>query len=124
MNNPTELKYSKHHLWVRTEGETAFVGITDFAQDALGDLVYINLPGEGDTVTAGESMGDVESLKTTSEMICPVSGTISAVNEDLADAPDDLNLAPYRHWIIQVTGATGIEELMDADAYTAFCAQG
>lgn len=123
MNCPAELKYSEHHLWVRIEGDVAFVGITDFAQDALGDLVFINMPDVGDVVTAGVSMGDVESLKTTSDLICPVSGTVCAVNEALADAPDDLNMAPYRNWIIQVSGATGIAELMDADAYVAFCAQ-
>ena len=73
MNIPTSLRYTKAHLWVKMDGETAIVGITDYAQDALGNIIYINLPGEGDSVTAGESFGDVESEKTTSEMLCPVS---------------------------------------------------
>lgn len=123
MNCPADLKYSKHHLWVKMDGEVAVVGISDFAQDSLGDVVFLGLPQEGDTVTAGESFGDVESVKASSELISPVSGSISAVNEDLADTPDDLNLAPYRHWIIKVEGVTGTEELMDAQAYQEFCAQ-
>ncbi|MEG1857776.1 MAG: glycine cleavage system protein GcvH [Pseudoflavonifractor sp.] len=123
MNYPVSLKYSKHHLWVKMEDSIAIIGISDFAQDSLGDLVFINLPQEGDSVTAGESFGDVESLKTSSDVVSPVSGTICAVNEDLADAPDDLNLAPYRNWIIKVDGITGTEELMDSVAYEAFCTQ-
>ena len=123
MNYPAELKYTKHHLWVKMEGDIAIVGISDFAQNALGDLVYLNLPQEGDTVTAGESFGDAESVKTSSEMISPVSGTMCAVNEDLADAPDDLNMAPYRHWIIKVEQVSGTEELLDSTAYADFCAQ-
>lgn len=123
MNFPAELKYTRHHLWVKMDGNTASVGITDYAQDALGSIVFINLPQEGDATTAGESFGDVESVKTSSELICPVSGTICAVNEDLADMPDDLNLAPYRHWIIKVDQISGTEELLDADAYQALCAQ-
>ncbi len=123
MNYPAQLQYTKHHLWVKMEGETAVVGISDYAQNALGDLVYLNLPQEGDEVTAGESFGDAESVKTSSEMVSPVSGTIIAVNEDLADAPDDLNMAPYRHWIIKVEPVTGTEELLDAAAYEAYCAQ-
>lgn len=123
MNFPVELKYTKHHLWVKTDGDVAIIGISDFAQDALGDVVYINLPQEGDSVTAGESFGDVESVKTSSEMISPVSGTVCAVNEDLTDAPDDLNLAPYRHWIIKVSDLTGTDDLMDSETYSAFCAQ-
>ena len=85
MNFPAELKYSKSHEWVRMDGEIAVVGISDFAQDALGDVVFINLPTEGDAVTAGESFGDVESVKAVSDIISPVSGTICAVNEALAD---------------------------------------
>ena len=91
MNFPAELKYSKSHEWVRMDGEIAVVGISDFAQDALGDVVFINLPAEGDAVTAGESFGDVESVKAVSDIISPISGTICAVNEALADAPETLN---------------------------------
>lgn len=121
MNFPAELKYSKQHLWVKMDGDVAVVGITDFAQDALGGIVFINLPQEGDAAAAGESFGDVESVKTSSELISPVSGTICDVNEDLVDMPDDLNLGPYRHWIIKVSQVSETQELLDADAYRAFC---
>ena len=123
MNFPAELKYSKSHEWVKMEDGVAVVGITDFAQDALGDVVFINLPQEGDSVTAGESLGDVESVKAVSDILCPVSGTVAAVNEDLADAPEALNSDPYGSWIIKVENVEGSEELLDAAAYEAFCAQ-
>ena len=123
MKYPAELKYSKQHLWVKMDGDVAVVGITDFAQDSLGDLVYFGLPETGDTVTAGEAFGEVESVKTNSELVSPVSGTVSEVNEALMDAPDDVNMAPYRHWIIKVESPTGLENLMDAQNYQAFCEQ-
>ena len=123
MNYPAELKYSKDHEWVRFEGDTAFIGISDFAQDALGDVVFINLPGEGDEAVAGETFGDVESVKAVSDLVSPVSGTICAVNEALADAPETLNADPYGAWIIKVEGVTATEELLDAAAYEAFCQQ-
>ena len=123
MNFPAELKYSKDHEWVKFEGDTAIIGISDFAQDALGDVVFINLPGEGDEVTASESFGDVESVKAVSDLVSPVSGTIVAVNEELADAPEMLNQDPYSAWIIKVEGVTAQEELLDAAAYEAFCQQ-
>lgn len=123
MNVPAELKYSKSHEWVKMEGNVAVIGITDFAQDALGDVVFINLPQEGDAVTAGESLGDVESVKAVSDVICPVSGEVCAVNGALTDAPETLNSDPYGAWIIKVENITEEEELMDAAAYEAFCAQ-
>ena len=123
MNFPAELKYSKDHEWVKFEGDTAIIGISDFAQDALGDVVFINLPAEGDEVNAGEAFGDVESVKAVSDLVSPVSGTIVAVNEDLADAPETLNADPYGAWIIKVEGVTAQEELLDAAAYEAFCAE-
>ena len=123
MDYPAELKYSKDHEWVRFEGDTAFIGISDFAQDALGDVVFINLPGEGDEAVAGETFGDVESVKAVSDLVSPVSGTITAVNEALADAPETLNADPYGAWIIKVEGVTATEELLDAAAYEAFCQQ-
>ena len=123
MNFPAELKYSKDHEWVKFEGDTAIIGISDFAQDALGDVVFVNLPGEGDTTTAVEAFGDVESVKAVSDLVSPVSGTIVAVNEDLADAPETLNSDPYGAWIIKVEGITEQEELLDAAAYEAFCQQ-
>ena len=123
MNFPSELKYTKDHEWLKMEGDVAIVGITDFAQDALGDVVFINLPQEGDAVTAGESFGDVESVKAVSDVMSPVSGIISAVNSDLEDAPENLNSDPYGSWIIKVEGITDTEDLMDAAAYEAFCAE-
>ena len=123
MNYPAELKYSKDHEWVKFEGDVAIIGISDFAQDALGDVVFVNLPGEGDEATAGEAFGDVESVKAVSDLVSPVSGTIIAVNEELADAPEMLNSDPYGAWIIKVEGVTAQEELLDAAAYEAFCAE-
>lgn len=121
MNYPTELKYTKSHEWLRMEDGVAVVGITDFAQDALGDVVFINLPQEGDETTAGESFGDVESVKAVSELICPVTGTVCAVNEELLDAPELLNQDPYAAWIIKVDNITDTEELLEADEYQALC---
>ena len=121
MNFPKELKYSKDHEWVKTEGETAIIGISDFAQDALGDIVFVNLPEAGDEVVAGEVFGDLESVKAVSDMLSPVSGTVAAVNEELADTPEILNSDPYGAWIIKVEGITDTEDLMDADAYEEFC---
>ena len=123
MNFPAELKYSKSHEWVKMDGDVAVIGISDFAQDALGDVVFISLPGEGDSVTAGESFGDVESVKAVSDIISPVTGVICAVNEDLADAPENLNSDPYGAWIIKVENITGQEDLLDAAAYEALCAE-
>lgn len=123
MNFPAELKYTKDHEWIKFEGDVAVIGISDFAQDALGDVVYINLPEVGDTVTAGESFGDVESVKAVSDVMSPVSGTICAVNEDLGDSPENLNSDPYGSWIIKVEGISAQEELLDAAAYEAFCAE-
>ena len=122
MNHPSELKYTRSHEWLRMEGDVAVVGITDYAQDALGDVVFVNLPQEGDETTAGESFGDVESVKAVSELICPVSGTVCAVNEDLLDAPELLNQDPYAAWIIKVENVSETEELLDADEYEAHCA--
>jgi len=122
MNHPSDLKYTKSHEWLRMEGDIAVVGITDFAQDALGDVVFVNLPQEGDETAAGESFGDVESVKAVSELICPVSGTVCAVNEDLLDAPELLNQDPYAAWIIKVENVSETEELLDADEYVAHCA--
>ena len=123
MNFPAELKYSKDHEWVKFEGDTAIIGISDFAQDALGDVVFINLPAEGDEVNASEAFGDVESVKAVSDVNSPVTGVIVAVNEDLADSPENLNSDPYGSWIIKVENITATEELMDAAAYEAFCAE-
>lgn len=120
---PVELQYSKSHEWVKVEDGVTVVGISDFAQNALGDVVFVNLPGEGDEVTAGEAFGDVESVKAVSDLVSPVSGTVCAVNEDLLDEPEQLNKAPYDAWLIKVENVSDTEELLDAAAYEAFCAQ-
>ena len=123
MNYPKELSYSKTHEWIKDEDGIYVIGITDYAQHALGDVVFVNLPQEGDEVTAGESFGDVESVKAVSDVMSPVSGTICAVNEELADAPELLNSDPYGAWIIKVQDVSDTEELLDAASYEAFCAQ-
>ena len=123
MNFPAELKYTKDHEWMVMEGDIAVIGISDFAQDALGDVVFINLPEVGDTVTAGESFSDVESVKAVSDVNSPVTGGVVEVNEDLADSPETLNEDPYGAWIIKVEQITETEELLDAAAYEAFCAE-
>lgn len=120
---PAEMKYSKDHEWMKEEDGVAVIGISDFAQDALGDVVFVNLPGEGDEVTAGGAFGDVESVKAVSDLVSPVSGTVCAVNEALLDEPEKLNKAPYEAWLIKVENVTDTEELLDAAAYEAFCAQ-
>lgn len=123
MNFPNELKYSKSHEWLKTEDGVAVIGISDFAQDALGDVVFINLPAVGDEVTAGESFGDVESVKAVSDLISPVTGVVCAVNEELEDSPENLNSDPYGAWIIKVENVTDTEEMLDAAAYEAHCAE-
>ena len=120
---PVELQYSKSHEWVKVEDGVTVVGISDFAQNALGDVVFVNLPAEGDGVTAGDAFGDVESVKAVSDLVSPVSGTVCAVNEALLDEPEKLNKAPYDAWLIKVENVTGTEELLDAAAYEAFCTE-
>ena len=123
MTFPKELQYTKTHEWVKmAEDGTAYIGITDYAQDQLGDLVFVNLPAEGDTVTAGESFADVESVKAVSDVNSPVSGTVTEVNEALADAPEKMNEAPYDAWFVRVGEITETEELLSAEAYEAFVA--
>ena len=123
MNYPKELNYTKSHEWIKEENGVATVGISDYAQDALGDVVFVNLPAGGDAVTAGEAFGDVESVKAVSDLVSPVSGTVCEINEELLDAPEKLNKDPYGAWIIKVKDVTGKEELLDAAAYKDFCAQ-
>lgn len=122
MNFPEELRYSKSHEWVKNENDEVVIGISDFAQSELGDVVFINLPQEGDSVTVGEAFGDVESVKAVSDLICPVSGVVSAINEELLDAPEKLNSDPYGAWIIRVAEVSETEELLGSADYEAFCA--
>ena len=121
MNTPKELLYTKSHEWVRLEGDTAYIGLTDFAQDALGDLVFVNLPEVGDEMEAGAVFADVESVKAVSDVYSPVSGTVEEVNEELLDAPEKINEAPYDAWFVKVVGITEKEELISAEAYVKVC---
>ena len=123
MHYPAELKYSKSHEWIRYEDDVAVIGISDFAQDALGDVVFVNLPAPGDEVVAGESFGDVESVKAVSDLISPVAGIVLEVNDELEDSPENLNSDPYGAWIIKVEQVTEVEALLDAAAYEAHCAE-
>ncbi len=123
MNVPANLKYSNSHEWVDFAGGKAKIGLTDYAQNSLGELVFVNLPEEGDAVTAEESFGDVESVKAVSDVISPVSGTVVAVNEALLDDPAAINTAPYDSWLVEVGDIGDTAELMDAAAYEEFCKQ-
>ena len=119
------LKYTKSHEWVLENADgTVTVGLTDYAQQELGDLVFVNLPAAGDEVTAGEPLGDVESVKAVSDVFCAVSGVVGEVNEELLDAPQLINEQPYEAWMIKVENVSGSEELLSAAEYEAFIAQG
>jgi glycine cleavage system H protein len=120
MNVPDDLRYSSDHEWVRADGERLRVGITDYAQDALGDVVFVDLPEVGATVELGATMGEVESTKSVSDIYAPVSGTVAEVNTDLADAPQRLNEDPYGEgWIclIEPSDTAQLDALLDAAAY-------
>lgn len=121
-NIPAELKYTKSHEWVKEEDGVFVVGLTDYAQEALGDIVFINLPEEGDAVTAGDSFSDVESVKAVSDVFSPVSGVVAEVNEELLDNPALVNEDPYGAWLIKVSDVTDTEELLDAAGYEEVCA--
>ena len=121
MNYPNELQYSRDHEWLRMDDGVAVVGISDFAQSELGDVVFVNLPEVGDDTTAGEAFGDVESVKAVSDLVCPVTGTVCEVNEELLDAPENLNEDPYGTWIIKVENVTDTEDLLSAEEYEAEC---
>ena len=121
MNIPAELKYSKDHEWVKTVDETTvLVGITDYAQSELGDLVFINLPQEEDEVTAEVSFCDVESVKAVSDVMSPVTGVVAEVNTQLEDEPQLLNEDPYGAWIAKIKDITAYGELLTAEEYEAF----
>lgn len=121
MNIPEELKYAKSHEWVKMlDDETALVGLSDYAQDALGDLVFVNLPEAGDEVSAGEVFADVESVKAVSDVYSPVTGTVAEVNETLLDVPESINEAPYEAWFIKVEHITDTRDLMSAAEYEAY----
>ena len=115
-----ELLYSKSHEWVKEEGDVAVIGLTDYAQSELGDLVFVNLPEEGDEISVGEAFSDVESVKAVSDVYAPVSGTVCEINEELMDAPEKINEAPYEEWFVKVKDITEKEELLSAEEYKAF----
>lgn len=122
---PTDLKYHEEHEWIRVQGKQATLGISNFAQDALGDIVYIDLPKQGATVTAGQQIGEVESTKTTSNIYTPVSGTIVKINGDLKDHPEAVNADPYgKGWmaVIELSDPAQADKLMTAAQYEAFLA--
>ena len=121
MTFPAELKYTKDHEWIKMlDDTTALVGITDFAQSELGDLVFINLPQEGDEVTADESFCDVESVKAVSDVMSPCTGVGEEVHSELEGEPQMLNEDPYEAWIAKIKDITGYGELLSADEYEAF----
>jgi glycine cleavage system H protein len=122
MNVPDELRYSSDHEWARSEGERVRIGITDYAQDALGDVVFVDLPAVGTSVEAGGTLGEVESTKSVSEVYAPIAGEIVTVNEELAGAPERLNEDPYGEgWICEIVpiDAGAVDALLDAGAYRA-----
>lgn len=125
MQVPSHLRYSSDHEWVSVEGTRARVGITDYAQDALGDVVYVQVPTVGQVVNAGDSFGEVESTKSVSDVYAPLSGTVVAVNEALAGTPEALNQDPYGNgWLceIEMSDASQLDTLLDAEGYQALTA--
>ena len=120
MNTPKELRYSEEHEWVKVEGDKVRIGITDFAQSELGDIVFVELPQVGDDIKADEPFGSVESVKTVSELYAPISGKIVEINEDLDDSPEFVNESPYeKAWmvVIEPSNMDEIEKLMTAEQY-------
>lgn len=118
MNIPSELRYTRSHEWVRAlSNHVIEIGLTDHAQEALGDLVFVNLPQEGDEVAAGETLADVESVKAVSDVYSPVSGRVVAVNEELLDAPQRINEDAYAAWMVRVELSAEPEELLSAEEY-------
>ena len=122
MNIPTNLKYTKDHEWIRLEGDNAYIGITDYAQHELGDIVFVDVDTLDETLEAEETFGTIEAVKTSSEMFMPVGGKVIEFNEELADAPEKVNTDPYGEgWIIkvEVTDASEMDNLLDAEGYKA-----
>lgn len=123
MQIPKGLRYSENHEWVAVEDGMVKVGITDYAQDALGDVVFVELPDVGTAVTAGESFAEIESTKSVADVYAPITGTVAAVNEQLADEPEIINSDPYGSaWFVVIDGdPSALDDLMDAAAYAEFC---
>jgi len=125
MAYPTNYRYTREHEWISLEGKIGTVGITDYAQNSLGDIVYVDAPKVGDSVSANATFGSVESVKAVSDLYSPVSGTVTAVNEELKSAPDKINEAPHEAWIIKVelSDPSEFEKLLDAAAYEKFVSE-
>lgn len=122
MNFPTNVKYTKEHEWIRLEADVAYVGITDYAQEQLGDIVFVDIPTEGETLAADEVFGTIEVVKTISDLFLPVTGEILEQNEALADQPELVNQDPYGEgWLIKIkpTADADFDSLLDAEAYKA-----
>lgn len=116
-------RYAESHEWVKIDGDIATIGISDYAQHALGDIVYVDMPEVGDEMSAGDVFGAVESVKAASDLICPVTGEVVAVNEELEDAPEKVNADAFENWIIKVkiSDPAEVDALLDAAAYTELC---
>jgi glycine cleavage system H protein len=125
MAYPTNYRYTREHEWIGLTGSIGSIGITDYAQSALGDIVFVEMPKVGDPVTANQTFGSVESVKSVSDLFSPVTGTVTAVNEELTSAPDKINEKPHETWIIKVELAdpAQLDALLDAAAYEAFIAE-
>lgn len=125
MAYPANLRYTREHEWISVNGNIGTVGITDYAQNSLGDIVYVDMPKIGDTIDANATFGSVESVKAVSDLFCPVSGTVTEVNELLKTEPDKINAAPHETWIIklELSNAGELETLLDAAAYEKFISE-
>ncbi|EPZ50488.1 glycine cleavage system H protein [Bacteriovorax sp. BAL6_X] len=122
-NIPTDLKYTKEHEWAKIEGDILTVGITDFAQNSLGDIVFVELPEVGQEFSKDDTFGVVESIKSASDLYIPISGTITEINEELPDSPDNLNSEPYESWMIKVkmSNQDELSDLLSNEEYESLC---
>ena len=125
MAYPANYRYTREHEWIAVDGSIGTIGITDYAQNSLGDIVYVDAPKVGDPVTANATFGSVESVKAVSDLYSPVSGTVTAINEELKNSPDKINEAPHETWIIKVelSNPAEVDTLLDAAAYEAFISE-
>jgi len=125
MAYPADFKYTKEHEWIKADGKTATIGITQHAQEALGDIVFVDLPKTGTDITKGKSFGTVESVKAVSDLYAPASGTVTEVNENLATAPEKINSDPHGSWMVKITlkDASELQSLLSAADYDKFVAE-
>ena len=126
MNFPENLKYTKEHEWVSMEGDVATIGVTEFAQSELGDIVFVEIETEGETLNQNEVFGTIEAVKTVSDLFMPISGEIVAINSDLEDAPESVNESPYENgWMVKIKASdlSEVDGLMDANAYKSLIGQ-